>query len=136
MRESDFFPSDFIKADDLGNREVTLTINSVAREEFNDNGRKDYKPVVSFKKTDKRLVLNRTNFRTIADMHGEDTDEWSGKPITIYRTQVDFRGKQVKAIRVKLDEPQQAEEAWPEDPPVDEPDGLDIDSITDDDIPF
>ena len=49
---------------------------------------------------DQGLVLNVTNARSIADMHGGDTDEWTGKKITLCKVRVDFAGKVVNAIRV------------------------------------
>jgi hypothetical protein len=128
MKISEFFGSDYLKASDL-RQEATVTIVTVEREEFDNSGRKDFKPVISFKGTDKQLVLNRTNFQTIADLHGQDTDDWINKPITIFPTQVDFRGKQVMAIRVKIQQP--IVNNLPE--LKEEPPGFDI---TDDDIPF
>ena len=51
------------------------------------------------------LVLNKTNAATIADLYSEETTNWAGKPITLFTTQVEFRGKQVRCIRVKMDAP-------------------------------
>jgi hypothetical protein len=53
----------------------------------------------------KGLVLNKTNWNTIATICGEDSDDWTGQQITLFPTQVDFQGETVDAIRVKKSRP-------------------------------
>lgn len=65
------------------------------------------KPVLYFNGKEKGLVLNKTNAQTIASLHSPETDNWPGRSISIFPTQVDFQGRQVEAIRVKLQQPQQ-----------------------------
>jgi hypothetical protein len=99
MKISEAFPSKFVQASDLNGREVRLTIASLTFEKMSDQSEK---LCIYFRGTDKGLVLNKTNASTIADMHGDDTDLWVGKQITIFPTKVDFQGKRVDAIRVKF----------------------------------
>jgi len=47
------------------------------------------------------VVLNKTNAKIIASLHGNETDDWPGKKIILYATEVDFRGEIVDAIRVR-----------------------------------
>jgi hypothetical protein len=50
------------------------------------------KPVVSFRETDKTFVLNKTNSNTIAGLYGNETDQWVGKQIVLFPTEVEFQG--------------------------------------------
>jgi hypothetical protein len=98
MRTPDVFPSKYVKAADIGDKEVKVTITSVSVEEVGD----DEKPVARFKKTDKGLVLNRTNWDRIALIAGTDeSDEWVGLEITLYTELVSYAGKTAPAVRVK-----------------------------------
>ena len=95
---NDAFPSKYLKAADLKGKSVALTVTKVASENIGD----DLKLVVFFKGTDKGLVLNKTNANSIAAVTGSgDTDDWTGKKITLFPTKVEFQGKRVPAIRVE-----------------------------------
>jgi hypothetical protein len=61
----------------------------------------DNKPVLYFNDKQKGMVLNKTNAATIANLYGDDTDEWRGEQITLFSAMVSFQGKTVPAIRVK-----------------------------------
>ena len=112
MKLEDFYPSKYLKSADLDGKDVALTIRDVERKQFEE----EVKPIVWFEGTTKGLILNRTNFGTIAELHGPDTDTWIGKRVTLFGTEVDFRGTQTLAIRVRLTAP-----AEPERPPEPEP---------------
>ena len=97
------FPSNYIKASDLQNREVQVQISHCNME---DIGSGEHKPVLYFVGKDKGLVLNKTNANTIASVTGQtDTDMWVNASIILFPTQTDFQGKQVPCIRVKLFNP-------------------------------
>jgi hypothetical protein len=102
MKISEAFPSKFVQAADLNGREVRLTIANLTYEKMQDQ---TDKLCLHFRGTDKGLILNKTNASTIADMHGDETDLWIGKQITIFPTKTDFQGKRVDAIRVKFIQP-------------------------------
>lgn len=92
---------------DLDGREVTIQIEKVyAGELMGEKGRKSKKPMVKFVGKDKKLALNKTNGKTIAQLYGKDTDNWAGKWITIYPTTTDFGGETVDCIRVRPQVPQ------------------------------
>jgi hypothetical protein len=99
MKVSDAFPSKYLKAVDLQDKNVTLVIDRV---EFENIGDDDRKLVIYFTKAKKGLVLNKTNSKTIAATYGDDTDGWSGKSIVLFPAMVDFRGDTVEAIRVRV----------------------------------
>jgi hypothetical protein len=71
-------------------------------EELGQGKDKEKKPVLYFEKGPKGFVLNVTNANTITKVYGDDTANWTGKPIEIYPTQTEFRGDMVDAIRVRV----------------------------------
>ena len=77
MNINDAFPSSHLKASDLQCRAHTMTMAEVHMERF-DEGEK---PVLSFSGTHRTLVLNRTNARSISDLHGPETSDWRGRQI-------------------------------------------------------
>jgi hypothetical protein len=98
MRTSDVFPSRFVKAADIGDKEVVVTIDRVEMEDVGD----DHKPVAYFKGTEKGLVLNRTNWDRISLAAGtDDSDEWPGVRIMLITEPVTYGGKTSPAIRVR-----------------------------------
>ena len=109
------FPSNWLKAADLNNRTVKVTIDKVIFEEIGQN--KDKKPVIYFDKVKKGLVLNVTNARAIESVHGKQFEGWTGKEIELFSMMVPFQGQNVPAIRVRaVAEAVVAEAADPNDP--------------------
>ena len=99
---NDIYPSKYLSAADLQNRDVAVTIERVEMEEFEDSGRKVTKPVVFFQGSAKAMIFNKTNATTVADITGQDnTDHWGGARICLYPTMVQFGSKMTEAIRVK-----------------------------------
>jgi hypothetical protein len=98
MKISEEFPSKFLKAADLGGREVKVTMANVEREKIGD----DTKPVLYFKGKEKGVVLNKTNASTIGDAYGDDTDDWYDQPLILFSVMVDFQGKVGPAIRCRV----------------------------------
>lgn len=94
------FPSNYLKASDLGDASPAVTIDRVEIEAIGRN--KEMKPVIYFQGKEKGLVLNKTNAKKIADLTGsKDTDDWSGCRIRIYATETEFGGETVECIRIK-----------------------------------
>lgn len=105
MKVSEAFPSSFLKAEDLNGKSVTLAIAGADMETLGQGAKKDTRLVLSFRGTDKKLVVNKTNANTIAKLYGDDTDGWIGQRITIMPREVEFQGNMVWAIRVSLQKP-------------------------------
>ena len=105
MNINEAFPSKYIKATDLNGSAVKITIREVRIEDLGDEN----KPVAYFENKTKGLVLNRTNWRMIAELHGDETEDWVGKPIEIYADKVPFQGRIVDAVRVRHPLPPAAE---------------------------
>lgn len=137
MHIDQMFPSNTLRASDLANGDATATIANVVVEKIGD----DMKPVVYFHNSEKRLVLNKTNASTISDIHGPDTDLWSGKQITLGHAYTDYAGKQVECVRVRPQIIQQATAAptpapvTPQSPPAAAPTTPGTDELNDH-IPF
>ena len=93
------FPSKFIKAADLDEREHLVTIDRVKIEEVEKD--KPGKPVLYFRGAEKGLVLNKTNAQKIASFCGKDIQSWSGKQIVLYPTETLFKGDTVDCVRVR-----------------------------------
>jgi len=100
------FPPKFLKTEDLRGQRVTLVIDRVQSQLLNDG---QSKPVVYFQGRKKGLILNKTNAFAIAQHHGEETDQWRGKRVTVFPALTDFHGQSVPCIRVEVppDEPTQ-----------------------------
>lgn len=48
-----------------------------------------------------QLPLNRTNALEIADLHGDETDDWIGKRINVFKDKTMYQGRPVPCIRVR-----------------------------------
>jgi hypothetical protein len=94
------FPSKYIKASDLGGRDVPVTIDHLKMESVGRD--KDEKPVLFFRGKQKGLVVNKTNANKIAAILGsQETDHWIGKTILLHPTETEFDGEEVACIRVR-----------------------------------
>lgn len=94
------FPSNYLKASDLGDASPVVVIDRV---EIEPVGRdKEMKPILYFQGKDKGVVLNKTNANKIAQLLGtKDTDEWHGQRVRLYATETEFGGETVECIRIK-----------------------------------
>lgn len=86
-----------LKADDLKGKEWPMTVEKIDEYQFDDGK----KLILNFAATDKSLILNKTNARTIADMHGQDPEGWKGKEIILYPTTTTFGDQTVPCVRVR-----------------------------------
>jgi len=108
---NDAFPSKYLKADDLEEGDLVVAIKDAQFEEFPDpkTKRPDQKPVLYFRGDTKPLVLNKTNYKTISTLLGsDDTDDWVGRSITLYATEVESFGETMLGIRVRAKLPAKA----------------------------
>ena len=124
MKTSDMRESKFLKQSDIG-KAVLWTIHGVEKVNVAAEGAEpEHKWGLSFRESEKPLVLNQTNIQTLEAIIGDDTDVWSGKRIVLYiDPTVMYSGKRVGGIRVRAPKP-----GTPPPPPVEE--------ITDEEIGF
>jgi len=108
MRESPWLASEDIE----GVGDVTVTIEKVYKHmqaEF-DSGRKKDVHAIKFKGSDKQLVLNASNRKTIVKLYGTKITDWYGKQITLYMIRNVKVGRELKngiRIREQIPQPQQ-----------------------------
>ena len=103
-----------------------------------------------FQNRDKGMVLNKTNARTIGDIYGDDTDEWRERIVEVFAMKVEFNGRMVDGLRVRVPPPPRqgsvnvapnararamATAGAPDEPPPPVDDGYRGDPM-DDEIPF
>lgn len=96
---SEQFPSNYLKTEDIRANaalRAPLTIRVVEDEDIGGES----KLVMYFRGVDKGLPLNRTNCETLAEILGDDTDDWRGGVITLIAERTQFRGKRVWGTRI------------------------------------
>jgi hypothetical protein len=131
MKKDVIFPDKYLKCAHLKGKSVTLTITAAPLETLkNTQGEEQHKIVLHFAGTKKMLPLNVTNFDAVADVCGEDTDDWPGKKVELYPSVTQMGGKTVECIRVRS--PAQRELA----PKKPEPEPVSLAKDLDDEIPF
>jgi hypothetical protein len=128
------FPSNYLKASDFEDGDSTLTIKRLDEETIGSGKEAKDVWVVYFREQEKGLVLNKTNSNVIAGLYGDDTDDWKGKQVTLYETEVQFQDKMVPAIRIRSKPPKKAA-AKPVKAAVAEP-AEDTEEDDDSQIPF
>lgn len=110
MDYDELFPGRFLKSGELKGKDVTLKIANVCTEELpdkkgtkvnKDGERVRIRGIIAFEKTEKQLVLNKTNGECLKAMFGRNTDAWVGKRVTFYPATVDAFGEETLAIRVR-----------------------------------
>ena len=99
------FPSKYLRAHDLGDDAVLVTIERVGSEIIKNTqtGMDEKKPALYFHEfPNKPLVLNKTNAKKISTLlKTGETDDWPQQQIQIYATETQFGADTVACIRVK-----------------------------------
>jgi hypothetical protein len=98
-----FFDKEYLGAWDLP-RDITVQIEAVTKAKLEGTGqiKANSKPILAFRGTEKRLIVNATIGATIAGMYGPQTEDWVGKRVTLYATQCSSKGGQmVDCVRVR-----------------------------------
>jgi hypothetical protein len=114
----DYFPSKFLKPDDLDGADVGVTIKSTTEEPFEDDeGKKRLKPILHFREDVKPLIVNKTNFKRIMEVAGKDHNTWPGTRLILFPDKL-LNGNDT--IRVRIPPKPKAKAAPPK--PTPEPD--------------
>jgi len=115
MHWKKLFNNRFLGSWDLEGRDsVTVVIEKIVTEKVqNTQGQSEDVPVAYFEgsKTGKGMILNRTNARAIANLHGPDTAKWVGKRIEIGVETVNAFGQQTEALRIHAAPSRKAKQA-------------------------
>jgi hypothetical protein len=128
MLYSSIYPSKYWKAADVESGPRILQIDGLEMERMGDG---ETKPVLYFHHETKGLVLNKSNGNVLADLFGDDTDDWAGKRIEMFSVPTEYGGRSVQGLRLR--EPVIAGKGK-KAPPAKRADGDDLG--LDDDIPF
>jgi len=103
MRSSDIFKNKYLKGDKIADRKVVVAISRIKIEEV--GRKKEQLPVLYFTGKDLGMVCNRTNWRTLTTLLGDETDDWIGQRITLYTAPVEFEGETTMALRIMPKKP-------------------------------
>ena len=88
-------------------QDLTVTILSVGRELVTGTGGKKEECTVAKLKGQKPFIINRTNAKTISQVHGTPfIEEWAGKQITLYVSTTKVAGEEVECLRVRKQKPE------------------------------
>jgi hypothetical protein len=104
---SSFDQSKYMNANSLVS-EKAVRIKDVTAEMVRRGSGQEKRPVLWFANHEKGLVLNTTNLRTLQGDFGDDMSKWKEKIIVVYPTKVDFAGKVVGGLRIRIPPPKQA----------------------------
>lgn len=106
VKVSKMFPSRYLKAEDVMERPLTVTIQRVVMEEVGPE--KQERPILYFENQDRGMVCNKTNGLELAASLGDDTDSWVGHAIVLHAGKVPFGGKLVDALKVRVPRPHES----------------------------
>lgn len=101
----EIYPSKYLKATDIDGSDLVVTISKADVEVMGLGDRADQKIVLYFQETDKGLPLNKTNAIAVGQLYGRDIENWVGKRVALFPTEVSFQGKQYPSIRVRMKPP-------------------------------
>jgi hypothetical protein len=121
------YGSKYLSAADLGDRKIKARLADIRKVQMRqDNGASRMKFVLLFDGLDKGLVLNQTNKTVMVDALGRDPASWIGATLGLAAESVQFGGKTVRGLRVRVlhkpaavsphpsaPTPAPAEEPWP-----------------------
>ena len=104
MHAKEFCGKPFLSSTDIEEgRDLRLTIEEAKREEvFEPKTRKaKLVGIIKFSDYPLRMIFNVVNTVAVISMYGNDTDQWKGKQIDVYRTTTRVAGKVVPCLRVR-----------------------------------
>ena len=88
-------------------KDLTVTIESVGREQVTGSGGKKEECTVARLKGQKPFIVNRTNAKTISTIYGSPyIEDWKGKQITLYISTTKVAGEEVECLRIRKKKPE------------------------------
>ena len=120
MNINDAYASKYLKAADLLGKEYRVIIGGVAMEQVVEE--EPDKPILHFQGGKKGMVLNKTNAMEMQSALGDETADWVGAPIVLFTAKVQFNGKVVDGLRIRLDTTASSPPVHPDpEPPLEQP---------------
>lgn len=136
MKKDSVYPSKYLKATDLRDKDVTVEIESA--EYITLQGKPSL--LVKFIGKDKGLIVKPSVWDQIAQVVGDDdSDNWTGHKITLFPTETDFAGQTYEVVRVRTKKrPMNGSRPAPKiaDPTSEPSDNIPHEPDFDDDVPF
>lgn len=117
MRIGDAYPSNYLGSDDF-DRPALATVARCEMQNIGQGADTKQKPVVYFHEYTKPLILNKTNFSTLASVLGDDSDGWGGGHIVLFSSRTEFQGEEVNCVRLRAPKPVAEDEPMAETEPV------------------
>ena len=102
MKRSDAFPTKYMSKDDV-KAPVIGVIARVVNETLGQGDDQEIKPVMYFSSgPEKPMVVNATNWMSVESIYGDESDNWTGKPIEVWvDPSVSFGGKRIGGLRLR-----------------------------------
>jgi hypothetical protein len=103
MRKNEAYPSRYFTAKNFPEHwTATAEIEMARLETFENGGSNRERLVVYFRKQKSGLVVGPTVWDQFIEATGEeDSDDWKGHRVELYRDWTNFQGKNVECIRVR-----------------------------------
>ena len=83
MKFGDMFQSNYFRLDDFDSAGRAFTITRVFQDELGEN--RERKNIVAFSECEQKLVLSKGRGMSLVELFGDESDNWVGKRITVYR---------------------------------------------------
>jgi len=100
MKIGQAYPSNYLSSDDF-DQPALATVAQCVMQNIGQGTDIEEKPIVRFREYEKSLILNVTNFKTLAATLGEDSDQWPGGKIVIFAAMTEYKGDSVPCIRLR-----------------------------------
>ena len=84
-----------------GGDDMNVTIDYVQLEEITGSGGKKEDCMVAHLISQKPLILNVTNSKSIQKLYGPYIEDWAGKDITLYASTTKLAGEIVECLRIR-----------------------------------
>jgi hypothetical protein len=101
MKRNDVFPSKYLKAADLNGKPLVVEIDAAPLETLKSANGDEQKIVLYFVGVPKRLPLNMTNWDSVADIAGDDTEGWPGHRLELFPSETRMGGRPTACIRIR-----------------------------------
>jgi len=97
---SEMIVSKFLRKEDI-EEDLVVTIKTVTLEQMpGDSGEQRW--ALHFRELPKSMVLNTTTIRVLEKAYGVDSDDWTGKKVTLFVDEgVTFKGQVVGGLRLR-----------------------------------
>lgn len=104
MRRSQAYPSTYLTQDDVREGPILATIKDVRIETIGRGNAPEEKPVMHFRESSlKSFTVNQTNWQTLEDAFGPESDDWTGQRIELYLDPgVKFGLDTVGGVRIRI----------------------------------